>query len=481
VSRNNRVHQIKTPIWQKISLIIFGLFLTLAILEIGLRIGGFILLSLQERRNLLAIKQKDAYRIMCLGESTTAGQYPSFLEETLNERSIGIKFSVIDKGSRGTHTGLILSELEANLDKYNPDMVVTIMGINDFGTHIPYEAVSTSKIILFFMSFRTYKLARLLLLHIVTKAKESPSNLLKSGFKEDSARQMNSMPEDELFNKAIELTSKNDWAYVGLGRIYRDEGDLFRAEEAFKKSIALNPNNDWAYVGLGRIYRDKGKFLEAEEAFKKAIAINPSNDWAYVGAGRSYREKGKFLEAEEAFKKAIALNPHNDWAYVELAWIYRDQGKLFQIEALFKRGIELNPMADGLYAGLSTVYQEMGRLELAEEYSKKANELRLKEYSPITVNNYHKFKQILDKRDVRLVCVQYPMRSVESLKKIFPEQEGIIFVDNENAFKTAIKKAGYKKYFVDMFGSDFGHCTTRGNRLLAENIADAILKKVFAK
>ena len=110
--KNNQV-QTKIPLGQKIALIIFGLFLCLALLEIGLRIGGFVFLSLQEHRNRIALKQKGAYRIMCLGESTTAiggeDSYPSQLEEILNERNIGIRFSVINKGIPGANTTAILS------------------------------------------------------------------------------------------------------------------------------------------------------------------------------------------------------------------------------------------------------------------------------------------------------------------------------------------------------------------------------------
>jgi hypothetical protein len=32
-----------------------------------------------------------------------------------------------------------------------------------------------------------------------------------------------------------------------------------------------------------------------------------------------------------------------------------------------------------------------------------------------------------------------------------------------------------------MFAGDFGHCTDKGNRLLAENIATVILKEVFGR
>jgi len=57
----------------------------------------------------------------------------------------------------------------------------------------------------------------------------------------------------------------------------------------------------------------------------------------------------------------------------------------------------------------------------------------------------------------------------------------LFFVDNEQVFKEAVKKAGYKEYFKDMFAGDFGHCTQKGNELLAQNIADVILKDVFKK
>jgi lysophospholipase L1-like esterase len=74
------------------------------------------------------------------------------------------------------------------------------------------------------------------------------------------------------------------------------------------------------------------------------------------------------------------------------------------------------------------------------------------------------------------------MRNLEPLKKIFQgNREGIIFVDNERIFKDALKQGIYWNYFRDTFGGDFGHCTEKGNRLLAENIANVILKEVFGK
>jgi len=486
MSRNNQTRD-KTPFYQKIALVIFGVFLTVVILEIGLRLGGFILLSIQEHRNSLSISKRGSYRIMCLGESTTAGQYPPFLEEILNQRNIGIKFSVIDKGICGINTEAILSRLESNLDAYHPDMVITMMGINDRGLHLPSQAISDSKAINFLESCRTYKLARLLWLHIVTKLKdlnqpEPPPQGI--GLQQALTENKDAPPSEVLlkYNKAIEINPKNDLAYVMLGESYRDQGKFLEAEEPYKKAIELNPKNDRAYVELGCSYREQGKLSEAEELFKKAIELNPKNYDAYIELGGFYREQGKLSEAEELFKKAIELDPKNDLAYLQLGNSYRCQSKLSEAEELFKKALELNPESYWICAALEILYKEMGNLELAREYGKRVKELRLSYYNAITISNYHKLKAILDKRGITYVCVQYPMRSIEPLKQIFQNNaQGIIFVDNENVFKYALKKTSYQEYFTDMFGGDFGHCTDKGNRLLAENIANSILKEVFNK
>ena len=85
----------KTLLKQKITLVVFSLFIFIILLEAGLRIGGFVFLSLQEYRNKISIRQKGAYRIMCLGESTTAGQWPKPLEDFLNENGYQIEEGVI--------------------------------------------------------------------------------------------------------------------------------------------------------------------------------------------------------------------------------------------------------------------------------------------------------------------------------------------------------------------------------------------------
>ena len=102
----------QTTLIQKVILFFLGLFLGLVVLESGLRIAGFALASMQEYENHLSLMERNSFCIMCIGESTTARQYPHFLSEILNRNSKGIKFSVIDKGVGCTNKTFILTMLE---------------------------------------------------------------------------------------------------------------------------------------------------------------------------------------------------------------------------------------------------------------------------------------------------------------------------------------------------------------------------------
>ncbi len=473
----------RIPFRQKIALVLFGLFLFFVLLEVGLRISGAILLSLQDHRNELSLKHTGTYKILCLGESTTQGQYPPFLEEILNQRNIGIRFSVIDKGRAGTNTPVILSQVESYLDTYHPDMVVAMMGINDWGAHMSYERPSSSTALRFLRSFKIYKLSRLLWLHMATKAQEIKLLFLKQSGRSSSLKQASvEQTQETSLKEFLKLNPKNDQAYFRLGCVYRGRGQLPQAKECFEKGLELNPKNDQAYLWLGWFYHDQGQLSQAKECFKKAVELNPKSDQAYFGLGFVYYDQGQLLQVEECFKKALELNPKNDKTYFWLGWLYQNQGQLSRAKEYFEKGLAFNPSSARLYGALAAIYEATGQVARAQEYYDKASESGLRWYKLMTVKNYHTLKEMLKRRKMRLVCVQYPMRSIEPLKKIFEDNaDGIIFVDNEKSFKGMVSKSSYKEYFKDIFSGDFGHCTDKGNRLLAENIANVILKEVFDK
>jgi tetratricopeptide (TPR) repeat protein len=414
--------------------------------------------------------------------------WPSQLEKILNERNTGVRFKVINKGVESANSTFILSYLKENLDKYNPDMVITMMGENDGSETIPYIDSWSVKIKLFLRDFRVYKLSKLIRLHILNKVRE----IKEANNQNLEYEKINNVyKNDESISDSLE--GFKDPVVRGLFHkfmIYKNQRNfeepdenLEKAEEIIKKAIAIaiEPDRTVLYIHLADCYTIHEKHKEAEEVLKKVIERNPKDIFALVTLGCCYKSQLKYPESEEVFKKAIEIDPEYDQPYYELAISYREQGKYKELQDLSEKIIKAG-LKGGVFDGFVAIsYIEQKKYKEAERYYKKANELRLRYYNEGTRYNYNKLRDIVNQRGIKLVCIQHPMRKSEPLKKIFDVTEGIIFVDNEKIFKDAVKNEKYEDYFKDNFAGDFGHCTPRGDRLLAENIANVIIKEVFKK
>jgi len=456
----------KITIKQKIGLVFFGIFLALLLVELFLRMGGYVMLSIQRSEN--KNENKNEYVILCLGESTTANLYleesnwPAELEKILNSKGSVKKFQVINEGIVGTTTTQILANLEGNLKKYQPDMVIAMMGINDAWTRVPYGTSSKSNLRLFLGNLRLYKLGNLLFLHCSEKVKNFHENEIDN-IKEDRSRSYQE--------------------YIDLGWEYIAKEEYEKAEEAFKKAIEIDPKTYIAYTGLGWSYRNRltvENVEKAEEAFKKAIELNPGNDDAYEGLAWVYTEQNKPKLAELMLKKAIEINPNNSMTYVELAILYKDQYRINETIETLKKSIEIDPVNERAYLILKEVYMNLSMNTEAEEAYQRILQIRLNYYNPILVRNYQQIYDILNEREIKLFIMQYPVREIEEFKNFFTEeqQKNIVFISNKENFEEVLENVGYDALFIDRFAGDFGHCTLKGNRLMAENVANVILKEL---
>ncbi|MFA5356858.1 MAG: tetratricopeptide repeat protein [Candidatus Omnitrophota bacterium] len=451
----------------------------------------------------------------------TAYAYPKVLEDILNRRIPGIRFSVIDKGRAATDSGFVIMTLKDSLNKYNPDMVIVMTGFNDDKKLLPYGNIPVSEKI----PLKTYKLAKILLNNIASKYRRARFSSYHTddreiANKEEGTREAGTPGraidgESVYIEPAVDMRPEKDQMYAHPRITSWDSENYYEAEKKYKYAIERDPDDPLPYLELGRYYLTMRDFSKAENMYKRVINIDPRNHQVYFGLGWTYREQLKFKEAEEMYKRAIEVSPREKTSYFELGWCYRLTGDLdkaaetfrriteldsgegpayFELGSIyllkkdfnkaaeeFKKAIEINPRNDAVYMALVHCYEKLGNPVLAKEYSETAKKLRLGSYNLVTQRNYHKLKEILDEKGVKFVCMQYPARSLEPLKKIFLDKEGVIFVDNEKVFKEALKQASYDKYFIDMFAGDFGHCTREGNRLLAENIADTIIKRCFKK
>ncbi|MFA5087884.1 MAG: tetratricopeptide repeat protein [Candidatus Omnitrophota bacterium] len=531
----------KTKLTHKIFLVVFGLFLTALLLEISLRLGGAIFLLIQERGNRASTIQNNEYRILCLGESTTAlggeHSYPKQLEKILNASQEKITFSVINKGIPAVTTTHIATQLTRYLDEYKPHMVVTMMGINDGSDLTLRKNKPGGSLPPALGRLYIYKLIILVQMHLEKKFEDFNIRYLERGLSRKEA-QLERAPTahgyvrlsslyrianrqekaKEKLLKALELDPRNfeAWGYLGLH--YKRYGEYAKAAEYLKKMLELAPDTPetskiLAYEELAECYKFLGEYAQAEQIYKASAASYPRLTNSLRSLAELYLEQGKYAAAEELLVEQINLNPSDPIAYGKLAHCYRRKGAPAAAERLLRQAIKINPQSAILYVELGTqllynkkyedaekilqqaialepenlsgyylelyndlvaAYEAQGKIEDAKKLKKPfiAGE---KGYELITYRNYSDVRKRLEARGIKMVAVQYPLRDIKPLKDMLYPAGDILFVDNRETFEKAIAGESFDEYFTDTFAGNFGHCTAKGNHLLAANIAQTIL------
>jgi len=329
----NNFCRITVNLKRKIFVFLCGIIFCVIFLELAIRLSGKSFLFLQDYSNKTHIAKRGEYRILCLGESTTAfggkGSFVSQLENILNMSRIGIHFRVINEGIVRANTNLILDKLPDNLNKYKPDMVVVMMGINEEGVKY-YESIPDSDTKLF-KEFKVYRLIRQIWVLLFNKEK-------KLRFLEERAN-------EEYFSllKAVKENPKDANAYVDLGFFYFNTARAMpQAEALFQKALKFSPSNDDAYRGLGTLRLYQKKYLEADAFFKRAIKLDSGDVRGYLNLAELYynADGGDWRQKTEALlvkAEGVCLDINS---YIELGRLYLGIKKYSKAENIFKKTLE---------------------------------------------------------------------------------------------------------------------------------------------
>jgi lysophospholipase L1-like esterase len=235
--------------------VLVGVVCVIILLEGVLWLSGATYLFIQEWHNKQRINQQGICKVLCIGESTTAGNidgtsYPSQLEKELNQQS-AIHFKVINKGISGATTTKIRESFEAWLGKYRLDIVVAMLGVNDGRRDIVQNEYDDSLWEKLLKHSKCYKLMMLLRLHATSEASTINGNFDKS--REEILRQrVRSCPEDIA-------------ALVDLGNYCFFQNGNQEAVELFEKVLRLQPNHYVALNRLAETLKQKSEDEKAEE------------------------------------------------------------------------------------------------------------------------------------------------------------------------------------------------------------------------
>jgi tetratricopeptide (TPR) repeat protein len=475
----------------------------LVALELGLRIAGGTFTAFRDHDNARAAGG-DHRVVVCLGESTTAlggrDSYPSQLEVILNERHGG-SVRVINLGEGGRDTRAIIANLEQNLERFQPDVVVAMMGANDDpgSGALPGEFAEPTGKVGWLSSLRTVRLARLLWFRAARERDTAQASGQVPGhrpFPEGSPPPPPSVPPipgtpGEIpppggpMPPPLDGGSPIDEVISGLNEAAHllARGHSDQARTRFEDIIESALEDDETYLPIcARMVAEPDPWPGwAVTETQRILAGEPDTRIALQIAGVAYRETGNLVEAEAAFRRALTLRPLGRWAVQDrnspllaLLLLLDGQGREAEAEALLQRYRREVADDDRLMSYLGGHYTMTGRTDRGNALLRLAAQLRDEAPNPQSQAAYHELQARLRARGTPLVAVQYPGRELRGLVRLLDGTDDVILVDNEATFREAVARHGFDGVFTDACYGDFGHGTALGNRLLAENVADAI-------
>ena len=408
------------------------LFAAAAVCEFALRMGGVVLSAPSNRFNAVRPEDSKKIRILALGESTTADYFsrdisawPRQLESRLLRE--GIDARVYNEGLPSTTSAMILSRVPEYLEKYRPQIVVAMMGINDADLNLRYDASPSSRLRLAISRIRLVKLARWLAssadARLRCRIESEPAR--DPNFSEadrEGKRLSRSLPFAEVERRLRgRISSDKD-----LALIYTDIVELFTVEGGLR----FTPD------GNVRAYADR--------AFDLSPYDHRVDLWELVTLARSAAKDGR---CEQVGRKILACggNVPDD----------------------------LLSLIAGCGAGLASdpAFRSRGL-----SFQSSRNEPSPQKF------HYRALHRLLQGEGVSLVAMQYPTLPVGDLESYFKGPDGrledsfrdIVFVANESNFSRALKSRPYSDLFVDRFRGSWGHATDLGHGLIADSAFEAV-------
>ena len=445
-----------------------GVLVALLVVELLMRGAGFYFHQRQLSGNQPVEADAGAVRILCLGESTTAEMFaekrklawPRILERLLNQRSRqGKRYRVYNAAMPGLITSQIVAGLDQQLEHYRPQLVVSMIGINDRHLQTRYTGKLGQDVGLSLRNIRIYQLLRWLLGSYAGKTTRPARAPPPAG---------EPRPED---HQRYERLLQQVWAPINGGRPVEAERRLLRCP-ADHRAAAVRV----AHELVNRLSEHKDRAL-----FTRFALIKCRLERADLETLLHYTDElvdGLLPPGDETLsRRAIAL-------FVS----YHRSGK---------------PVTRVAVSHFASIYSHMTTRDPRMDRILADRQLRKNDLLPYENTSFH-YRAIhhkLQRRNIRYLAMAYPLTNIDALRSIFshrperrfrafyealqadypplqirPRFRQVVFVGNRENFQPELRSRGWDALFTDRFGATFGHTTSLGHQLIAENLARTILK-----
>jgi tetratricopeptide (TPR) repeat protein len=146
-----------------------------------------------------------------------------------------------------------------------------------------------------------------------------------------------------MWKDVVAKRPENSRAYINVGKILAERGQIEEALEYFYQAVRYSPNYVVAHSNLGQALIRLGRVEEGKAHLVEALRLRPNYEYALYNLGGVAADEGKLDEAIRYFSETLAINPNHDDAYFEMGKALEKQGKNSEAIKYYRRALQLTP------------------------------------------------------------------------------------------------------------------------------------------
>lgn len=172
----------------------------------------------------------------------------------------------------------------------------------------------------------------------------------------------------EMYLKTTQLNTQSIEAYTALCRVYGKQGRVSDIDRVGRQIMELARDDDAKYdarLAIAEAYQYANLYEWAIDQLNQAVKLNPNRAEAHIGLARLYEAQKQWAKAREEYEKVGQLVPNRADAYLELGRVNVELNQWEEAESALRQAINLAPdqlgIAPNAYLFLADLYRMQGR------------------------------------------------------------------------------------------------------------------------
>ncbi|MGB8769805.1 MAG: tetratricopeptide repeat protein [Candidatus Korobacteraceae bacterium] len=176
----------------------------------------------------------------------------------------------------------------------------------------------------------------------------------------------------EQYGQIVKLDPKSVEDHLLLGRLYRLNNELLKAEDEFKTAVKIQPDSEEAVTTLAYLYNEEGDSSRAL-AVLDAIPESARTAKLYSTLGFTYEQEKDYKKAIDAYRRSTELDHDNLDSVRGLAQNLMNDGQTDAALEQYKVIADADPSDAQTYMHIAEIDRRNGKFDQALEALKKAS------------------------------------------------------------------------------------------------------------